>query len=88
MKRKITQSDATISEKNFRVRLPGTVWDARLEVVSVRDKKTYMLLNPSRPNLEEKNLVKFLFSRFFVVPQGLQAFITPFEAPQSVKTKI
>ena len=54
MKRKITQSDATISEKNFRVRLPGTVWDARLEVVSVRDKKLTCYLTRPVPISKRK----------------------------------
>ena len=42
MKSKITnnwQFEATINEKVFRGRLRGTVWDVRLEVVSVWNKK-------------------------------------------------
>ena len=53
------------------------------------------LMNPfvnlSRPDpgRGEKNNLRFLFSRFFVVPQKVKAFIKSFEVPQrSVKIKI
>ena len=57
MKDKITNWKH-INKNTFHSRLPGTVWYARLEVVSVLDKKTQRLLKVSIMKFWDKTILQ------------------------------